>query len=159
MLPVGSLPVVEVLPARTELTPVRSFSEPESVTECRPGLLPVVAAVLEARVRAPYELALVLLEGPAGSRPALRMAELLQALGPASPDALSRLSEVSRAFRHEFAAAASLALMLHEAHSRLPPPPLPVADAGLVGGLVHPSAPALTVRRTRPRLPPRRRAR
>ncbi|MDX2011667.1 MAG: hypothetical protein SFW67_15810 [Myxococcaceae bacterium] len=163
MLPLGPLPVVEVPQARAEPRPVhRDFPALDGVVECRPGLVPVVAAALSVQVRTPWELAVTMLQGVFNPRPdgapALHLAELLAGLGPLTPGDAARLNQASRVFQHEFAATAALALLLSDATTRLPPPPPPVADRGAVGGFVSVPAPRPT-RAAPPRLPMRRRAR
>lgn len=165
MLPLGPLAISQVSPVRAEpIAARRDFPEFTAVVECRPGLVPVVAAALSTHVRTPYELAVAMLQGALSPRPdaapGVHLAELLASLGPLSPEDALRLNQASRLFQHQFAATASLALLLGDAMTRLPPPPPPKAEGGTVGGFVSvPAPPPRPTRAAPPRLPMRRRAR
>jgi hypothetical protein len=164
VVPIGPLLALEVPAARSPqpTEPVRAFTLPELRLEPIVGLMPVVETLSMARspglLRSPYELGTSLLTGDC-VRPVADLGALLRSLGPLSSDQLADLNRTSRLFEHRFIAAASLALALSDATTRLPPPPPPLADGGTVGAFTSaPRVPRPAPPR-RPRLPLRRRAR
>jgi hypothetical protein len=164
VVPIGPLLALDVPAAHTPqpTEPVRVFSLPEPRPEPIVGLMPVVETLLMARStglpRSPYELATSLLTGEC-VRPVADLGALLRSLGRLSSDQLAHLNRASRLFEHRFIAAASLALALNDASTRLPPPPPPLADGGTVGGFTSTPRVPRPAPPKRPRLPLRRRAR
>lgn len=164
MVPFGPLHALEVPIARSPqpMEPVRVFTLEELRPEPIVGLMPVVETLLMARStglhRSPYELATSILTGECVS-PVAELGALLRSLGPISPDQLAELNRTSRVFAHRFVAAASQALALTDASTRLPPPPPPPADGGTVGGFTSTPRVPRPAPKKRRRLPLRRRAR